>query len=198
MGLPKTALWLSKGVNNVSERRQTNQENEIDSCYVSHIHHFADCGSVVSETRRMYQMKCEAGALAKEFFMLSHVHVGVGDFERAMAFYRGLMEELGFILKFVEPDRPWAGWMQPGHDRPLFLIGRPYDDRPAAPGNGQMVALLASNRETVDRSYARAMAIGAKSEGAPALRPHYHAHYYGAYFRDPDGNKLCVCCHTAE
>jgi predicted CXXCH cytochrome family protein len=30
------------------------------------------------------------------------------------------------------------------------------------------------------------------------LRPQYHAAYYGAYFRDSDGNKLCVCCHDAE
>jgi lactoylglutathione lyase len=29
----------------------------------------------------------------------------------------------------------------------------------------------------------------------PGLRPHYHGHYYGAYFRNPDGNKLCVVCH---
>jgi len=34
--------------------------------------------------------------------------------------------------------------------------------------------------------------------GAPGLRPEYHAHYYGAYFRDPDGNKLCVACHDPE
>lgn len=36
---------------------------------------------------------------------------------------------------------------------------------------------------------------GGSSEGAPGLRPDYHEHYYGAYFRDPDGNKLCVACH---
>jgi lactoylglutathione lyase len=37
-----------------------------------------------------------------------------------------------------------------------------------------------------------------RPEGAPGLRPEYHAHYYGAYFRDPDGNKLCVACHQPE
>jgi len=129
--------------------------------------------------------------------MLSHVHIGVTDFERAFAFYRGLMGELGFTLKFVEPDKPWAGWMQPGRDRPLFLVGRPYDGEDATPGNGQMVAFLAASRDVVDRAYARAIAAGARSEGEPGLRPHYHPHYYGAYFRDPDGNKLCVCCHDA-
>ena len=39
------------------------------------------------------------------------------------------------------------------------------------------------------------LARGATDEGAPGLRPHYHADYYGAYLRDPDGNKLCCVCH---
>ena len=41
-----------------------------------------------------------------------------------------------------------------------------------------------------------ALAHGARCEGPPGLRPEYHAHYYGAYFRDSEGNKLCVACHT--
>jgi catechol 2,3-dioxygenase-like lactoylglutathione lyase family enzyme len=127
--------------------------------------------------------------------MFSHVHIGITDFERAFAFYSGVMDELGFTLKFSEPEKPWAGWMQAGRDRPLFVIGRPYNGKRAAPGNGQMVALLAPNRGAVDRCYASAIANGARSEGEPGLRPHYHPNYYGAYFRDLDGNKLCVCCH---
>ena len=58
-----------------------------------------------------------------------------------------------------------------------------------------MAGLLAPNHAAVDRCYARASATGARDEGKPGLRPHYHANYYGACFRDPDGNKLCVCCH---
>jgi len=127
--------------------------------------------------------------------MLSHVHIGITDFARSLAFYQSLMAELGFTLKFSEPEKSWAGWMRPGFDRPLFLIGHPYNAKPAAPGNGQMVALLAPNRAAVDRCYAIAIANGAGDEGKPGLRPRYHANYYGAYFRDPDGNKLCVCCH---
>jgi len=127
--------------------------------------------------------------------MFSHVHIGITNFERAFAFYKSVMDELGFALKFSEPEKPWAGWMPTGAERPLLLIGRPYDGKHASPGNGQMVALLAPSRDAVDRCYARALAIGGQSEGAPGLRPHYHPNYYGAYFRDPDGNKLCVCCH---
>jgi catechol 2,3-dioxygenase-like lactoylglutathione lyase family enzyme len=127
--------------------------------------------------------------------MLSHVHIGITEFERAFAFYGGLMEVLGFPLRFSEPERGSAGWMPRDAKRPLVLIGRPYDGGRAEPGNGQMVALLAKSRDVVDRSYAYAVAKRVQCEGEPGLRPHYHAHYYGAYFRDPDGNKLCVCCH---
>jgi lactoylglutathione lyase len=77
----------------------------------------------------------------------------------------------------------------------LFLIGAPYDKRAHDQGNGQMVAFLAESRAMVDHAYAEALAHGGTSEGVPALRPEYHEHYYGAYFRDLDGNKLCVACH---
>ena len=46
--------------------------------------------------------------------------------------------------------------------------------------------------------HALALAHGGTCDGPPGLRPEYHAHYYGAYFRDPDGNKLCVACHGVE
>lgn len=130
--------------------------------------------------------------------MISHVNIGITDFERAYAFYSAVLGELGLVLKFSDPEVPWAGWVSPGAPRPLFLIARPFDGQPHDVGNGQMVALQASTRAVVDRTYAAAMAQGARCEGAPGLRPHYHAHYYGAYFRDLDGNKLCVCCHAAE
>jgi len=130
--------------------------------------------------------------------LLSHVHIGVTDFERAFAFYSRLMDVLGLPLKFFEPDVPWAGWKPSDAERPLFLIGAPFNGEPATPGNGQMIALMASNRSVVDRCYAAALDAGGVSEGEPGLRPHYHPNYYGAYFRDPDGNKICVCCHAAE
>ncbi|MDX1406442.1 MAG: VOC family protein [Woeseiaceae bacterium] len=130
--------------------------------------------------------------------MLSHVHIGVSDFDRALTFYTALMDELGYPLKFVDRAKPWAGWMPINAERPLFLIGKPFDGHDAAPGNGQMVALIAPSRERVGRAYDRAIASGGSDEGRPGLRPEYHADYYGAYFRDPDGNKLCVCCHEPE
>jgi catechol 2,3-dioxygenase-like lactoylglutathione lyase family enzyme len=128
--------------------------------------------------------------------MISHVFVGITDFNRAFEFYGEIMAELGLRLKFCDQDVPWAGWVSPDAPRPLFLIGKPFDGNEASPGNGQMVALLASSREAVNRCHTIALANGGACEGPPGLRPHYHPDYYGAYFRDPDGNKICVCCHT--
>jgi catechol 2,3-dioxygenase-like lactoylglutathione lyase family enzyme len=129
--------------------------------------------------------------------VLSHVHIGVTDFPRAFAFYSGVMNTLGLPLKFSEPEKQWAAWKPVTAERPLFVIGIPYNGQSAAPGNGQMVALLAPNRDAVDKCFELAIANGGRSEGPPGLRPQYHANYYGAYFRDPDGNKICVCCHGA-
>ncbi len=130
--------------------------------------------------------------------MISHVFVGVGDFGRAMDFYSAVLAELDLQQKFCEAEKAWAGWTAPGAARPLFLVGHPYDGMPAQAGNGQMIALLAATRAMVDRTYLAALAHGGICEGEPGLRPHYHPNYYGAYFRDPDGNKLCVCCHESE
>jgi lactoylglutathione lyase len=129
--------------------------------------------------------------------LFSHIFLGVSNFDRALVFYRALMPVLGVQERFCERERPWAGWQSYPDPRPLFLIGMPFNNQAHVAGNGQMVAFLASSRATVDQAYAVALANGAQSEGAPGLRPEYHANYYGAYFRDTEGNKVCVACHTA-
>jgi catechol 2,3-dioxygenase-like lactoylglutathione lyase family enzyme len=130
--------------------------------------------------------------------MFSHVFVSVSDFERALGFYGPLMESLGVAMRFCERERPWAGWHAAGGARPFFVICKPHDGRPHAPGNGQMVAFAAADRARVRTAHAIALAHGGRCEGPPGLRPEYHPHYYGAYFRDPDGNKFCVACHDPE
>lgn len=128
--------------------------------------------------------------------MFSHLFVGVSDFERALAFYTVLMDGLGNTLRFCDRSRPWAGWESPSAPRPLFLIGAPQDSRPHVPGNGQMAAFAVATRAQVDQAYRLALDHGAACAGPPGLRPDYHADYYGAYFRDTEGNKLCVVCHV--
>jgi len=75
-------------------------------------------------------------------------------------------------------------------------VVRPLDGAAAGAGNGVTVAFAAPTRAAVDAFHAAALAAGASDEGAPGLRPHYHPNYYGAYVRDPDGNKLCAVCHS--
>lgn len=128
--------------------------------------------------------------------MYSHVFVSVTDFETALRFYGAVMDGLGLEMRFCERDKPWAGWHSDHKARPLFVICKPYNGLPHEPGNGQMVAFAASTRAIVRAVHQAALENGGSCEGPPGLRPHYHENYYGAYFRDPDGNKLCVACHA--
>ena len=130
--------------------------------------------------------------------MFSHIFISVNEFERALAFYKPVMDALGFELRFSDAARPWAGWHSSGKTRPFFVICRPFDGQPHDPGNGQLVAFAARDRATVRRVYDTALKLGARDEGSPGLRPQYHANYYGAYFRDLDGNKFCVASHEPE
>ena len=130
--------------------------------------------------------------------MLSHIHIGITDFDDAFIFYDAVFKVLDLELKFREPDVPWAGWKEKDKPRPLLLIGKAENGQAAAPGNGQMIALLAKRRNDVDLCYRIALEHGGVCEGKPGLRAKYHPNYYGTYFRDLDGNKLCVCSHNAE
>jgi lactoylglutathione lyase len=130
--------------------------------------------------------------------MFSHIMIGVTDLARAMNFYRPLLAALGVEFRFQEDARSWAGWQSSPNPRPLFLIGRPYNQQPHHPGNSQMIAFLAHSRLQVRQIHALAIEHGGVCEGKPGLRPEYHANYYGAYFRDLDGNKLCIACHHDE
>jgi len=130
--------------------------------------------------------------------MFSHVFLGVTDFDRALQFYDSLFDVLGLERRFFDKNVPWVGWCPAGGGRPYFVISKPFNGEPHDPGNGQMSAFLAATREQVRQAHAAALAAGGTSEGEPGLRPQYHPNYYGAYFRDPDGNKLCVVCHQPE
>jgi catechol 2,3-dioxygenase-like lactoylglutathione lyase family enzyme len=130
--------------------------------------------------------------------MFSHVNVGVRDFEAGYSFYEAVFECLGLELQFKDGADFCAGWTKTGEARPMILVSKPINEEPHHPGNGQMNAFQASDRATVRRAWAEAIELGGVSEGDPGPRPHYHPDYYGAYFRDLDGNKICVCCHEPE
>lgn len=126
--------------------------------------------------------------------MYSHTTVGTNDPERAQKFYDAVMATLGHECFFREGG--YAGYGEPRGDQ--FWVMPPFDKADARPGNGVHIAFLARDRAQVDMFHAEALAHGGTDEGAPGLRPHYHANYYGAYVRDPDGNKLQAVCHGAE
>jgi catechol 2,3-dioxygenase-like lactoylglutathione lyase family enzyme len=126
--------------------------------------------------------------------MLAYATVGTNDLERARAFYDAVLGEIGArrVMEFAESGFTMYGT---GGRSPGLAVTRPYDGRAATPGNGQMPAIGVDTRDKVERVYARALALGGSDEGAPGLRgPEGPRAFYGAYFRDLDGNKLCVFC----
>lgn len=129
--------------------------------------------------------------------MFSHVTIGTNDLERAIAFYDAVTAPLGLSRTYTNAEHRLAGYGPAGEPARLFVC-HPFDGKAATVGNGTHVALLAPDRAAVDAFHAAALAAGGSDEGAPGLRPQYHAHYYGAYVRDLDGNKLQACCHRQE
>jgi predicted lactoylglutathione lyase len=71
-----------------------------------------------------------------------------------------------------------------------YAITEPRDGAPV--GNGSMLALPVATRAKVDAFYTKALELGAADEGAPGVRGESVPPFYGAYFRDLDGNKLCI------
>ena len=117
--------------------------------------------------------------------MLSHVSLGTNDATRAAAFYDPVLAVLG-IRKICERD----GSIDYGAAMTAFSLEKPSDGRPASVGNGVHIAFAAGTRDQVDEFYRVALAHGGSDAGPPGLRPEYDANYYGAFVRDPDGNKI--------
>jgi catechol 2,3-dioxygenase-like lactoylglutathione lyase family enzyme len=126
--------------------------------------------------------------------VFSHVTVGTQDLERAGRFYDALLAPLGSRQRVVIPDDgPLAlCWVSGDAPLPRFYVYCPRDGRPATVGNGSMAAFLAPTKEAVKASWNSGLANGGTDEGASGERPHYGEGYFGAYLRDPDGNKVHI------
>jgi catechol 2,3-dioxygenase-like lactoylglutathione lyase family enzyme len=117
--------------------------------------------------------------------MIGYVTLGSNDLPRAIAFYEALLGELGATRTWeAESGVSWG--VKRG---PSLAVMKPFNGEPATAGNGTMVALAMKSREDVDRLYAKAISLGAKDEGLAGPRGEG---FYAGYFRDPDGNKLCL------
>ena len=123
--------------------------------------------------------------------MIGYVTLGTNDQPRALAFYDGLMAELGGRRLTTLPDDRGFTLYGTRRGEPMLAVTRPYDGGVAASGNGTMVALTMESRAQVDLVHARALELGASDDGAPGTRGPEGMGFYGAYVRDPDGNKLC-------
>ncbi|WP_407154277.1 VOC family protein [Bradyrhizobium sp. STM 3557] len=125
--------------------------------------------------------------------MIHHVSLGTNDVARARAFYDPLMALIGFrVLKSSSRAVHY------GASDIVFSLETPADGRPASAGNGVHVAFQAPDRETVRRFHRTAIENGGSDDGAPGIRAQYNANYYGAFVRDPDGNKIEAVTYTAR
>ena len=123
--------------------------------------------------------------------MLAYATLGTNDLDRAARFYDELLAVIGGKRMMEEPGYFIA--YGNSTDGAGLGITIPFNKEAATVGNGTMVALEAKDRAQVDALYAKAIELGAADEGGPGER---FPGFYAAYFRDLDGNKLCVYCRT--
>ena len=119
--------------------------------------------------------------------MIGYATIGTNDLERATTFYDKVLEPLGGKRTFANGERMqfYGSSETPG----MIAISKPYDEQPASFGNGTMFGFPAKTKEQVDAAHAAALAAGGTCDGAPGQRL---PTFYGAYFRDLDGNKVCI------
>jgi catechol 2,3-dioxygenase-like lactoylglutathione lyase family enzyme len=126
--------------------------------------------------------------------MIDHLSIAVSNVAKARSFYDAALAPLRAtrLTNFDRDDASVSGYGRDG--KPSFWIGERRDS-PATPMPGH-IAFAAENRGQVDAFYRAAIAAGASDNGAPGLRPHYHANYYAAFVIDPDGHRLEAVCHA--
>lgn len=121
--------------------------------------------------------------------ILDHIGFNVSDLEASKRFYEAALAPLGIGVAAAGD-----GWVMLGRDgKPQFWFGA----FGASPGPIH-IAFAAANREQVRRFHVAALQAGGRDNGAPGLRPEYHANYYGAFVIGPDGHNIEAVCHHAE
>jgi catechol 2,3-dioxygenase-like lactoylglutathione lyase family enzyme len=122
---------------------------------------------------------------------VDYVMIGTNDLTRARVFplFGGEIEAdyppVTFCYRFRNDTRVW--------------VAGPHDKQPAVPANGSMPGFRCASPAEVDAAHSAALAHGGRTEGDPGPRPLYGPDFYGAYVRDPDGNKMSfICTISAE
>jgi catechol 2,3-dioxygenase-like lactoylglutathione lyase family enzyme len=121
--------------------------------------------------------------------MFDHVKFGVSDFAASKAFYVKALAPLGVTI--VGEGVPTYGVELCHPKGTVSLVLFQTDEKPAH----LHIAFAAETRDQVEAFHRAALAAGAKDNGPPGLRPHYHANYYAAFVIGPDGHNLEAVCH---
>ena len=124
--------------------------------------------------------------------MFDHVKFGVTDFAASKAFFLKALEPLGVAVTAEGPPNYGVELVGPKSNASLVL--HQTAEKPAH----LHLAFAAENRDQVEAFYRAALAAGGKDNGAPGVRPHYHANYYAAFVIGPDGHNIEVVCHEPE
>lgn len=124
--------------------------------------------------------------------MIGYVTIGSNDIARSCAFFDAALEPLGYKRSFESGG--WAGYGPDGkqHEGLQIYLATPFNAQPATLGNGSMLGFKAPSRAAVEAFYAAALANGGSDEGGPGVRGESDPPFYGAYVRDPEGNKFCA------
>jgi catechol 2,3-dioxygenase-like lactoylglutathione lyase family enzyme len=126
--------------------------------------------------------------------ILDHIGFAAGDYEGAKAFYSAALKPLGIALVMEvgqndNPGRKACGFGGPS-GKPDFWLGSEGKTAPHI-----HVCFAAETRAAVDAFHAAALKAGAKDNGPPGIRAHYHPSYYAAFVLDPEGHNIEAVCH---
>jgi len=108
------------------------------------------------------------------------------------AFFLRALEPLGVAVVWETPSGDGAELCAPHSDASLCIWQT--DEKPAK----LHLAFVADTRQQVEAFHRAALAAGGTDNGAPGLRPHYHANYYAAFVIGPDGHNIEVVCHASD
>lgn len=118
--------------------------------------------------------------------MFTHVYFGTNDIDKARAFWDAALGALGYAAA------PYPnGFVYPS-DSGAVVVAKPADGGLATCANGHTLGFAAKSYAEVDAFHDGGVAAGGTSEGVPGFRPNSPGNMYGAYLRDPDGNKVCA------
>ena len=124
--------------------------------------------------------------------MFDHVKFGVSDYPASKAFFLKALEPLGVAV--VSEGVPTYGVELSPPNGKSSLCKYQTEEKPA----NLHLAFMAENRRQVEAFYRATVEAGGKDNGAPGLRPHYHANYYAAFVISPDGHNIEVVRHEPE